>query len=314
MGTALVTGGTGFVGRELVRQLVARGDQVAVLSRSRPAAKVYWFECDFADSVALEKTISNNKFDVIYHCGSLPGDTGNPHEMVRVNVVGLTNMLEVARRMKVKRFVLSSSISAYEWYPATKFRPPVRMPVSEDHPCRPPDIYSSSKRMQELLIETYFHQYEVPTCALRLTAVVGPGGRGGGKMWREFAEQMQAGKQIQLPMFSAEELAHFVDLRDVAEMHICCGEHVNAIGQIFNCCGPQPTRGSEFASYVEGICPGSEATFGFPWSMAQGGEISFDMAKIKSLLHYEPTHSLEDSVTSIYDWVQAGGLEGSTSE
>ena len=60
--------------------------------------------------------------------------------------------------------------------------------MTEEHPCRPQDIYASTKRMQEILAETYYHQYNVPTTALRVTAVVGPHGRGGGAMWREFAD------------------------------------------------------------------------------------------------------------------------------
>jgi nucleoside-diphosphate-sugar epimerase len=59
-------------------------------------------------------------------------------------------MLQIARATRVSRFVLASSISAYEWYPGTKFNPPDYMPVDERHPCRPKDMYSVSKYMQEL--------------------------------------------------------------------------------------------------------------------------------------------------------------------
>ena len=309
MGTALVTGGTGFVGRELVRQLLERGDEVVVLSRRQPTEDVRWLQCDLLDSKSLSRNLDEMSIDVIYHLASLPGDTGNPQEMVEVNIVGLTNLLEIARQKNVSRFVLSSSISAYEWFPATPFRPPLEMPVTEDHPCRPCDMYSSTKRMQEILAETYFHQYQLPTVILRITAVVGPGGSGGGKMWREFAEQLQAGDKVQLPLRSAEELSHFVDLRDVAKMHIIAGEHPKAVGQTFNCCALRATRGSEFAEIVESLVPGTQAEFGFPWSMAQGGEIEFDMSKMKRLLDYTPRHTLRDAIQNIYEWVQAGGLQ-----
>ena len=309
MTTDLVTGGTGFVGRELVRQLLDRGDKVAVLSRRRPLEEVKWLECDLLDAKGLSGQIAQLSPDVIYHLASLPGDTGNPQEMVEVNVTGLTNLLEAARASKVSRCVHSSSISAYEWFPATPFRPPLEMPVTEDHPCRPCDMYSSTKRIQEILVETYFHQYQLPTSILRLTAVVGPGGAGGGRMWREFAEQLQAGDKGQLPLKSPEELSHFVDLRDVAQMHLLTGEHPAAVGETFNCCASQATRGSEFAAIVESLVPGIQAAFGFPWSMAQGGEIEFDMSKMKRLLGFAPQYTLRDAVQSIYDWVQAGGLK-----
>ena len=309
MATALVTGGTGYVGSELVRQLLRRGDEVVVLSRRQPPEEVRWLHCDLLNTEALKQQFGEISPDVIYHTASLPGDTGNPQEMVKVNVVGLTNLLEVAREKKVSRFVLSSSISAYEWFPATPFRPPEEMPVTEDHPCRPCDMYSTTKRMQEMLVDTYFHQYQLPISILRITAVVGPGGAGGGKMWREFAEQLQAGDKVQLPLKSAEELSHFVDLRDVAHMHLLAGEHPASVGETFNCCAANATRGNEFAEVVESFVPGIKAEFGFPWSMAQGGEIEFDMSKMQRLLGFTPQYTLRDAVHSIYDWVQSGGLK-----
>ena len=237
---------------------------------------------------------------------SSPGD---PVEMVTMNVLGLTNMLVYARDTEVKRFVLSSSISAVEWYPATKFNPPDYMPVDEEHPARPRDMYSSTKRAQEILALTFYHQYGLPVTVLRLTAVVGPGGRGGGRGWYEFSEKIAEGKSVQVPHFSPDELCHYVDLRDAARMHIVAGEHPNAVGEIFNCCGPGPTRGSEFIEIVERIVPGIKVDTGFPWSMAQGGEIAFDMSKAKRLLDFEPQYTLAGSIQSIKDWVDGGGLE-----
>ena len=311
MSRMLVVGGTGYVGRELCRQLAGRDEQVFILSRSRPPQSVpgVWIGADITEESTLLAALGDQRFDVIYHLASLPGDTGDPVQMVTVNVLGLTHMLVYARDIGAKRFVLSSSISAYEWYPATKFSPPDYMPVDEEHPARPRDMYSSSKRMQELLALTFYHQYGLPTVVLRLTAVVGPGGRGGGRGWREFAEQLAEGERVQIPHFTPEEQCHYVDLRDVARMHIVAGEHPNAPGQIFNCCGPRPTRGVEFVEIMERVAPGVKVDTGFPWSMAQGCEIEFDMSKAKQFLGFEPKYTLEDSIRSIKEWVDAGGLE-----
>jgi len=183
------------------------------------------------------------------------------------------------------------------------------MPVDEDHPCRPRDTYSTSKRMQELLALTYYHQYSLPVAALRLTAVVGPRGRGGGRGWLEFARQLAQGERVQVPHFSAEELCHYVDIRDVARMHIAAASHPGAVGQIFNCCGPSPTRGAEFVEVIKRLDPDIGVDFGFPWSMAQGGEIALDMSKARELLGFEPLHTLAASIHSIRDWIDAGGLE-----
>lgn len=311
MAVSLVVGGSGYVGRELVRQLCRRGDDVYVLARSDQPADVpgVWLRGDITLAETIEIALDGRRFDIIYHVASLPGDTGDSVQMVTVNALGLTNMLVYARDTGAGRFVLSGSISAYEWYPGTKFNPPEYMPVDEEHPLRPKDMYSSTKRIQEILALTFYHQYGLPVTVLRLTAVVGPRGRGGGRSWRGFAQKLEEGKTIQIPHFSADELCHYVDLRDVARMHIVAGEHPNAVGQIFNCCGPAPTRGSEFAAIVKDVAPGIKVEFGFPWSMAQGEEVAFDMSKAQALLGFEPHYTLEDSVRSIQEWVDAGGLE-----
>ena len=188
---SLVTGGTGFVGRELVRQLMERGDEVSVLSRTEPQERVEWIEADLRDEDALTAALSGRSYNVIYHTASLPGDTGDPEEMISVNIDGLTHLLEFARNTKVDRFVLTGSVSAYEWYPKTKFNPPDYMPVDENHPCRPKDMYATTKRMQELLALTYYYEYHVPVTILRLAAVIGPRGTGGGSFWKDFALQMK---------------------------------------------------------------------------------------------------------------------------
>ncbi|MBI4553189.1 MAG: NAD(P)-dependent oxidoreductase [Candidatus Latescibacteria bacterium] len=308
MDTVLVTGATGFVGREVVRHLIELGKTVTALGRTQPEEPIPFIQADLTDAAGLQRALNGRSFDGIIHLASLPGDTGNPIQMVQVNVNGCQNLLEYARQAAVSRFVLASSISAYEWYPATKFNPPDSMPVDEDHPCRPKDIYSTTKRVQELLALTYYHQYQLPATVLRLTAVVGPHGRGGGRGWREFAGQLAEGKRVQVPHFSAEELCHYVDFRDVARMHVAAAEHPGAVGQVFNCCGPVPTRGMEFVEIVKRFVPDIEVDYGFPWSMAQGGEIAFDMSKAKRLIDFEPRYNLSDSIKSIKDWIDAGGL------
>jgi len=306
--TFLVTGGTGYVGLEIVRQLLALGREVTVLDRSTPDEDLPFIRADCTDRPALDLALGDRRFDAVIHAASLPGDTGDPQQMVNVNIHGLQNVLQFAVRSKAQRFVLSSSVSAYEWYPATKFKAPDYQPVDEEHPCRPRDMYSTTKRMQELLALTYWHQFQLPVVVLRLTAVVGPGGRGGGRAWREIAEELADGTLVQIPYFSEQELCHYVDLRDVGRMHIVAAEHPNAVGEVFNCCGPGPTWGSEFAAIMRKLAPGIRVECGFPWSMAQGGEISFSMEKARRLIGFVPEFTLEDAVRSIKVWVDAGGL------
>lgn len=309
MNKVLVTGSNGFVGTEVVRHLLSKGKDVTGLGRSKPEEKISFIKTNLCDFKSLMHSLKGKTFDTIMHLASLPGDIGNPLEMVKVNINGCQNILEYARQSLVERFILASSISAYQWYPATKFCPPDYMPVDENHPCKPKDIYSTTKYMQELLSMTYYYQYNLPVTILRLSAVIGPDGKGGGRSWGQFAEELSKGLKVQIPHLSPEEMCHYVDIRDVARMFFAIATHPRAIGEIFNCIGPSPIRGYEFAEIIKNLFGNIEVEYGFPWSMAQGQEICFSMAKAKDVIGFEPIYTLEDSIRSIKEWIMNNKAE-----
>jgi len=95
-------------------------------------------------------------------------------------------------------------------------------------------------------------------------------------------------------------------------MFIAAAEHPKAIGEIFNCAGPEPIRGFEFATIVKELVPDIKIEYGFPWSMAQGKEMAIDMTKAEKLIGFKPIFSMTDTIKSIKDWVDSGGLEKET--
>ena len=92
MQKVLVTGATGYVGSEIVRQLLTLGKEVTGLGRTSPEEKISFIQANLTDVVGLEKALSGYSFDCIMHIASLPGDTGDPQQMVCVNVNGCLNM------------------------------------------------------------------------------------------------------------------------------------------------------------------------------------------------------------------------------
>ena len=307
----LVVGGTGWVGEEIVSQLLAMNDNVTLLVHKANTnyKNVQTIKSDISNNEQIKSDLNDRSFEVIFHVASLPGDTGDPRQMMDVNVNGLLNLLEFAKETKVKSFILSSSISALEWYPATKFNKPDYLPVDEKHPCRPKDMYASTKRMQELLALSFYYQYKVPITILRLTAVIGPKGRGGGRGYFDMAKMLKERETVTIPHFNEEELCHYIDIRDAARMHLIASEHEKAIGEIFNCCGSNPTTGKEFGDAIKKYIPEINVKCGFPWSMAQGGEISFSMEKAKDMIGFVPNYSIDDSVKSIIEWIDSPDYE-----
>jgi nucleoside-diphosphate-sugar epimerase len=111
---ALVTGGGGFLGGAIVRQLVERGDRVRSFSRGDyPELAQLGVEQqhgDLADPAAVAEAV--RKCDVIFHVAARAGVGGRYSDYYRANVVGTANILEACRRQGIRRLVYTSSPSA----------------------------------------------------------------------------------------------------------------------------------------------------------------------------------------------------------
>lgn len=186
----LVTGAAGFIGHNLARQLLKRGDQVTGIDNLNayydPALKQarlddiasqfsqnwHFQTLDFADNQALEAALTGKQFDCIVHLGAQPGvrySLENPHAYIQSNIVGHLNMLELARR-HCTPMVYASSSSVYGGNKQVPFR-------VEDRVDYPVSLYAATKRADELMSETYAHLYHIPLTGLRFFTVYGPWGR-----------------------------------------------------------------------------------------------------------------------------------------
>ena len=87
----LVVGGTGWVGEEIVSQLLKRNDNVTLLINNTKSIykNVEIIKTDITNNEQIKLNLYDKKFDVIFHIASLPGDTGDPRQMMDVNENGL---------------------------------------------------------------------------------------------------------------------------------------------------------------------------------------------------------------------------------
>jgi 2-alkyl-3-oxoalkanoate reductase len=107
---ALVTGGGGFLGGAVVRQLLARGDTVRSFSRQRyPDSGVEQIQGDIVDAAAVDRAVAG--CDVVFHVAAKAGVWGSADEYHRANVVGTENVIAACRRNGVSRLVFTSSPS-----------------------------------------------------------------------------------------------------------------------------------------------------------------------------------------------------------
>jgi len=113
----LVTGGAGFVGLNVIEQLHARGDRVLVYDLSAPSIAVPAEPGDVTDLEALERAFAKHRPAAVIHLAAITAgrerDAREPRRIAEVNLVGTINVLEVARRHGVQRFVYASTGATY---------------------------------------------------------------------------------------------------------------------------------------------------------------------------------------------------------
>lgn len=177
---ALVTGGAGFIGSNLVDALVARGDEVAVVDnlstgrlanlRTALAAGATLYEQDVRDAEALYRVVAECQTEVIFHLAAqidVRRSVSDPAHDADINVRGMINLLEAGRRGDVRRIVYSSTGGAL-------YGEADEHPTPEDAPVRPISPYGQSKYAAEGYLQLYQRLHGLSTVTLRYSNVYGP--------------------------------------------------------------------------------------------------------------------------------------------
>jgi UDP-glucose 4-epimerase len=177
---ALVTGGAGFIGSNLVDALLARGDEVTVIDDLSTGRRgnldqalsngAELIEADIRDAPGVEDVVTRVKPEVVFHLAAqidVRKSTANPGWDARINVEGTINMLQAARAAGARRFVNTSSGGAI--YGEGQI-----LPAPEDHPVAPESPYGLSKFCAEHYCEIFRRMYDSSTVSLRYGNVYGP--------------------------------------------------------------------------------------------------------------------------------------------
>ncbi len=172
----LVTGGAGFIGSNIVAELVQRGEEVRVLdnfSTGKRAnldavkSRIDLIEGDLRDLDTVQRAAAD--IDFVLHQGavpSVPRSIDDPLTSDTSNVIGTLNLLIAARDAEVKRVVYASSSSVYGDAPT--------LPKHEDMKTAPMSPYAVSKLSAEQYCQVFYQVYGLETVCLRYFNVFGP--------------------------------------------------------------------------------------------------------------------------------------------
>ena len=293
---ALVTGGAGFIGSNLVRHLLERGDDVRVLDnfstgnrRNLEGIEVEIVEGELRSYERVHNAVRG--VEVVFHLGALgsvPRSVQDPLTSSAVNVEGTLNVLLAARDEGIRRVVFSSSSSVY----GSKRE----LPVTESLLADPISPYGVAKLAAERYCVSFSRVYEsFETVVLRYFNVFGPYQ----SPFSQYAAMVPlfisaiAGGEAVTVFGDGEQSRDFTYVENVVDATLRAAEAEGASGRIFNVAGGSPASVNEVADAIGRILAKPvERRFAPP----RPGDIRdswADVAAASETLGYKPFVDLE---------------------
>ncbi|MDF1538462.1 MAG: NAD(P)-dependent oxidoreductase [Candidatus Thorarchaeota archaeon] len=324
MTNCFVTGGTGFVGSHIVRQLAEKGHNVKVMARETSKLDLIdgltYTKCigDVTDAASLDANITED-IEWLFHNAAIMAEWGSKEKFFPVNVDGTQNILEVVRKKDIPQLMYTSSTAVYGF-------PHKLEPMLEDDEWAPMNYYQKSKAAAETLITEYAKAYGIKAVRIRPPTVLGRG-------------DMFTGPQI-IERLKNEEMVtfgggknhqSFVHGSDVAECLILAAENFEkAAGNAYNVV----SFSSRFIDFLEALADevGVERKFqNYPYKVTLGlgkmtagicGALGREKAplltdfvvklfgsnyvvsgdKVRNELDFEPKWNLASTVKDMVDW------------
>jgi UDP-glucose 4-epimerase len=291
-----VVGGSGFIGSHVVDSLIEHGHDVTVFDIMKPHQDN--LRHMYIDITDLSKTCVAlaGPYNVVYMLAAMADVNDvykNPVESGEVNIMGVVNVLEAARRNGIGRVILASTVWVYEMAAGEK--------VDEDTPLIPSKtkhVYTASKLAAELCCHSYRKLYSQQFTILRFGIPYGPRARSG-TVVAIFVRKALSGEPLTISG-DGSQYRNFIYVKDLAEGNVAALKEV-AINQIYNLEGIRPITIKEIADTVKRLV--SNVTIEYKEARAGdygGALVSNDKAKKE--LGWEPKVDFEEGVRRYIEW------------
>lgn len=291
--SVLVTGGGGFIGSYLARELVRKGREVVAFDASPDTSlikdvlgKVKFVQGDVSDLVDVVGTVRRENVQDVYHTGALLIEDceAKPVRALKVNVEGTVNVLEAARLSDVKRVVFIST--------AGVFSPDLPTPIGDDAPKYPTTVYGATKVLCELYGLKYLRSYGVDFRALRFPIVYGAGRTRGGSAWgSRLIEEPALGRPAQIP-YRPEGVSAWLYVKDAVRALILARDAADPKKRIYNIAGDSCSI-AEVAETVKTFIPQADIRYG---AQRLESRASYDDSNARKELGWSQAYPLRKGV------------------
>jgi len=296
-----VTGGAGFIGSHLVKNLVEHGDEIIVIDNlntgkkkniEKFSEKIDFFEVDIRDFNAIEDILKN--VDGIFHEAALASVQDSfriPDEFFDVNVKGTENIFKIGKKLGIK-VVYASSSSVYG--------NPIQVPIKESDDKNPFNPYAKTKLEDDELAEKYARN-GLKVIGLRYFNVFGPGqSKEYAGVIKLFLERIQQGLP---PLINGDglQVRDFVYVNDVVNANILAMES-NIDSEFFNIGTNSVVSVLDLANMIIKFSGLKLKPIHRPPVPGDVKVTQADITKAKMMLKWKPT-------TSIENWLKSAVLD-----
>ena len=297
--TAIITGGAGFLGSNLVDKLVKEGHEVLVLDNlstgqlknlDHSKNKIKFINIDLSKKTSELKEIFK-KSDWVFHLAGLADIVPSiiePKKYFNSNVLGTINVLEAAREKNFKSFIYAASASCYGI--------PKKYPTPEDSQIDTQYPYALTKNIGESLVMHYAKVYKMPNTSLRFFNVYGPRSRTTGAYGAVFGVFL-AQKISNMPLTivgDGNQTRDFIHVYDLVEAIFKVAKK-NPEKKIYNLGSGIEVTVNRIAELI-----GGEKIY-IPKRPGEPDRSCADISKIKKDIIWEPTIDIENGVKTLLD-------------
>jgi len=318
--TWLLTGGAGYIGTHIADEFISKGKSVVIVDslyqglesriiflRAKHGVEIPFIKCDIRDYNEIESVIREYKIDGIVHTAALKAvgeSMEKPDEYFQVNLDSTKELIEIAKRNGVKRFIFSSTAAVYGSPDSTE-------PCKEDGPKAPISPYGDSKYQAESSVTAFINEPGNHGTSLRFFNVVGTAAPELLDNSVENLVPIVLGKLnkgeapvifgTDYPTTDGTCIRDYVDVRDIARAHLAAANATTKLPPAMNIGTGRGASVREIIKLVLDATNKSDtAVIENPRRAGDPAFLCADVTLAKSAMGFESQYSLEASIRSLF--------------